>query len=102
MNFFWFAISIYFFFSTLIKADCFSAECPSGSRLWLVGSFVGFYALQALMATLFMTKNRKLGLNVFWFTSLIFVPLQLAFNIWGNFMIEEMESNGDCKFNDIA
>ena len=82
--------------TTLAKEDCYSAECPKWIKGQLVGTFIGFYILQALMLALFKVKSRKLAVGIYGFISFCYVPALLVWNIWGNSLIERMDGNLAC------
>ena len=85
--------SVYFFFTELYSNDCYSAECPQQIKTWLIGSCFNFYLLQASIATIFLLKDRRLSLLAFITATLLYLPSMLAWNIWGNLLIEKIEEN---------
>ena len=91
-----FVISIVFFYTKLFKDDCFAAECPTGVKPWLVATFFNFFLLQAFVTALFVSKDRRLALAMFALTTLVFVPYMLVYNVWGNILIETLESEPKC------
>ena len=46
---------------------------------------------------MFKTSNRRLSLALFAFTTSVFTPAMLAFNLWGNALVYKMTTNLDCK-----
>ena len=96
------AVSIYFFATTLSAEDCYSPECPQQIKTWLLGSFFSLFALQGLVVTIFASKDRRVSLLIFIMTTLVYAPAMLMFNIWGNALVEQVESNTMCKFEGVA
>lgn len=54
------------------------------------------------MVTLFKLKDRKTSLGLFGFITLGFVPYMLAFNIWGNSLIQRIEVENKCEYIQTA
>ena len=88
-----FCISIYFFCSTLLTEDCYSEECPQAIKAWIIGTFANFYLLQGLVFAMYRVKDRQIALNLFGLATVALLPLMLVFNFWGNFLIEQIETN---------
>ena len=43
-----------------------------------------------------------MALLTFIMTTLVYAPAMLIFNIWGNALVEQVESNPMCKFEGVA
>lgn len=94
--------SCIFFFTAFRKADCYSPECPSAIRPWLILTFLAFYVLQIATWSLFKIKSRKTTLWIWLFNSFALLPGMLTLNIWGNMLIESMDNVSDCTYKGFA
>ncbi len=97
-----FITSIIFFLTTFRKDDCYSPQCPSAIKPWLLLTFFSFFALQALTFALFKIKSRRRALAVWVFNSCVVMPGMLALNIWGNMLIEQMDKVVECTYLGFA
>lgn len=87
-----------FFFTTFRRDDCYSAACPSAIKPWTVMAFISFYLLQGCTYAVFKIKSRSRTLNTWLFNSTVVLPGMLCLNIWGNMLIERMDSIEDCEY----
>lgn len=97
-----FVATLVFICTSLWSDKTYSAACPSSIRTWVVLTFLSFYGLQFLVLAYFRTKNRRLSLTLWTGTSFVLLPAMLVLNLWGNFLIEEMDNNTDCEYNGYA
>lgn len=71
---------------------CYSPECGFAIKIWLVSVYVGFYGLQLLTWAYFRIKSRRCAFYVWLFTTAFVLPCLLLLNLWGNLLIERMDS----------
>lgn len=97
-----FIATLIFMFTSFWKQSTYSSACPDSIRLWLLLTFINFYAIQLLIVAYFRTGSRKLSLFLWTFTSFILLPTMLFLNLWGNLLIEEMDNDVNCTYNGYA
>lgn len=51
---------------------------------------------------MFRVKDRQIALNLFGLATVALLPLMLVFNFWGNFLIEQIETNKKCVYKDVT